>query len=76
MTLDDDGIFIDQKNSNSQKMITRCLLGLYLSLSSTTQALEVFDMEAIRDPATLEVEVLQDWRTVEGPVALRTPAAR
>ena len=40
---------------------------LFQVLSTTAQALEVFDMDAMRDPATLEIEVLQDWRTVKGP---------
>ncbi|MDF1859945.1 MAG: hypothetical protein P1U87_07000 [Verrucomicrobiales bacterium] len=32
---------------------------------------EIFDMDAIRDPGTLEIEVLEDWYLVEGPVATR-----
>ena len=32
---------------------------------------EIFDMNAIHDPTTLDVEVLQDWHPVEGRVATR-----
>ena len=32
---------------------------------------ELFDMDAIRDPQTLEIDVLQDWHVVRGPVATR-----
>ena len=39
----------------------------FQGLSITAKALEVFDMDAMRDPDTLEIEVLQDWRTVKGP---------
>jgi len=44
---------------------------LLASVLPTAQALEVFDLDAIQDPATLEVKVVQDWRTVNGPVATR-----
>ncbi|MHC4994499.1 MAG: hypothetical protein ACYTGQ_05535, partial [Planctomycetota bacterium] len=32
---------------------------------------ELFDMNAIRDPSTLGLEVLQDWHVVPGPVPTR-----
>lgn len=32
---------------------------------------KLFDMAAIRDPSTLEVQVLQDWHVVEGVIATR-----
>ena len=32
---------------------------------------EIFDMDAIRDPGTLEIELLQDWHLVEGPIVTR-----
>ena len=32
---------------------------------------EIFDMDAIRDPKTLKIEVLQDWQVVKGPVSTR-----
>ena len=35
------------------------------------RAVEVFDMEAILDPSTLDIEVLEDWHPVDGPVATR-----
>ncbi|MEM7698387.1 MAG: hypothetical protein AAF236_08295 [Verrucomicrobiota bacterium] len=46
---------------------------LFFSLSNSAVAQDpaIFDMEAIRDPATLKIGVLQDWRVVEGPVATR-----
>ncbi len=31
----------------------------------------LFDMEAIRDPSTLEIEILQDWHRVDGEVPTR-----
>ncbi|MGY8770609.1 MAG: hypothetical protein ACKVH8_19520 [Pirellulales bacterium] len=31
----------------------------------------LFEMDAIRDSSTLEIEVLSDWHRVEGPVATR-----
>ncbi|MDG2223511.1 MAG: hypothetical protein P8L85_19170 [Rubripirellula sp.] len=47
------------------------LLGIVLLLSTTAQAWEVFEMDAIRDPTTLEIEVTQAWQTVQGPIATR-----
>jgi len=38
---------------------------------SSNAAGEIFDMDAIRDPKTLEVKVLQDWHTVQRPIATR-----
>lgn len=32
---------------------------------------ELFDMAAIRDPSTLQVNILQDWHLVEGSIATR-----
>jgi hypothetical protein len=37
----------------------------------TSGAMEIFDMEAIRDPETLEIEVHQDWHVIKGPVPTR-----
>ncbi|MEO1991583.1 MAG: hypothetical protein ABGW78_06595 [Pirellulales bacterium] len=34
-------------------------------------AADIFDMDAIRDPTTLEIKTLQDWHPVEGHVATR-----
>lgn len=47
------------------------LIFTFLIQSRTAPAADVFDMDAIRDPSTLEIEVLQDWRTVSGPVVTR-----
>ena len=33
--------------------------------------IELFDMDAIRDPGTLEIEVLQDWHDIKGAVPTR-----
>lgn len=51
--------------------LTVTLIITLLIQSTTAQAAEVFDMDAIRDPSTLEIEVLQDWRTVKGPIVTR-----
>ena len=32
---------------------------------------EIFDMDAICDPSTLDIEVLQDWHRVEGEIETR-----
>ncbi|MDE0818326.1 MAG: hypothetical protein OSA92_11730 [Pirellulaceae bacterium] len=48
-----------------------CFLGFVLFLSTPAQAQQVFDMRAISDPSTLEIEVVQPWRTVQGPVVTR-----
>ncbi len=47
------------------------LITLFFSCIGTSSAGEIFDMEAIRDPSTLEIEVLQDWHRVEGRIATR-----
>ena len=51
--------------------VTLCLLLCSELFPSTACALDVFDMDAVRDPSTLEVDVLQEWRTVRGPVVTR-----
>ena len=50
-----------------KQLISLCLLVFFQVLSTPAQALEVFDMDAMRDPATLEIKVLQNWRTIKGP---------
>ena len=37
----------------------------------TAQAVELFDMAAIRDASTLDVKVLKDWYPVRGEVMTR-----
>ncbi len=51
-------------------LIAACIAGIF---SSGTMAVEppLFDMQRIRDANTLEVDVLQDWHRVEGPVSTR-----
>ena len=50
-----------------KQLIPLCLFGFFQLMSTTAEDLEVFDMDAIRDPATLETKVLQDWQTFKGP---------
>ena len=52
-------------------IITLFLLGLPPLHPMQIKAADVFDMDAIRDPSTLDIEVLQDWRTVAGPIVTR-----
>lgn len=40
-------------------------------LLPATRAADIFDLDAIRDSSTLEIEVLQDWHPVSGPVETR-----
>ena len=44
---------------------------LLLCLSTPAFGMKVFDMEEIRDPSTLQIKILQDWRKVQGPIATR-----
>ena len=65
------------KSRNKQKTLRTSKLAALLCLSIATAVFrsnaagEVFDMDAIRDPGTLEVEVLQDWHVVQGQIATR-----
>ena len=54
------------------RRIARCLasIGMLTMLSGVLVA-EIFDMDAICDPSTLDVEVLQDWHPVEGETVTR-----
>ena len=46
--------------------IARCLASIgMLTILSGVLVAEIFDMDAIRNPSTLDVEVLQDWHPVE-----------
>ena len=47
-----------------------CLSITPVGLSSNAAG-EIFDMDAIRDPGTLEVEVLRDWHVVQGQISTR-----
>lgn len=42
-----------------------------LPATGAAARLQVFDMDAIRDPKTLEIAVLQDWHVVDAPIATR-----
>jgi hypothetical protein len=42
-----------------------------LAVFSGVLAAEIFDMDAICDSTTLDVEVLQDWHSVEGEIVTR-----
>jgi hypothetical protein len=47
------------------------MIAILLTSRGVVAAGELFNMDAIRDPATLEVEVHQDWRVVRGKIATR-----
>jgi hypothetical protein len=47
-----------------------CIMGLFCSGTVAGEP-PLFDMESTRDAGTLEVEVLQDWHRVAGPVPTR-----
>lgn len=44
---------------------------LFLAQPGSASSREIFDMGAIGDSETLEIETLQDWHAVEGPLATR-----
>ena len=48
-----------------------CLFSMLVSGGSLLPAGELFDMTSIRDPKTLEIEVVQDWHTVRGQITTR-----
>ena len=50
---------------------TLTLALVLLAYHSVSAAAEIFDMDAIHDPDTLEVEILQDWHLVHGQIDTR-----
>ena len=44
---------------------------LALATGRVSVAGDIFDMNAIRDPKTLEIEVLQNWQVIEGSITTR-----
>ena len=54
------------------RRVARCLasIGMLTMLSGVLVA-EIFDMDAICNPSTLDIEVLQDWHPVEGEILTR-----
>lgn len=46
-------------------------VSILFTASFTSAADPLFDMAAIEDPSTLDVDVVQDWHHVEGPIATR-----
>ena len=48
-----------------------CLIVMLLAGRGVSAAGGIFDMDAIRDPKTLEVKVHQDWHVVQGLIATR-----
>ena len=46
------------------KIVIATFLSLFFSFSAFS--MQVFDMEEIRDPGTLQIKVLQDWHKVQG----------
>ena len=51
------------------KIVIATFVSLFFSFSDFR--MQVFDMEEIRDPGTLQIKVLQDWHKVQGPIATR-----
>lgn len=58
-------------SGRARLLIALSLVASSCSLSTTAEALDVFDMDAIRNASSLKTEVIQDWRTVSGPVITR-----
>jgi hypothetical protein len=54
-----------------QSRTTLCLIVMFFANCGVSVAGELFDMDAIRNPKTLEVKVHQEWHVVEGLVATR-----
>jgi hypothetical protein len=53
-------------------LATCFVITLGMDAASAQEArLQLFDMAAIRDPSTLEVEVMEDWHVVGGTVPTR-----
>ncbi|MDO7689904.1 MAG: hypothetical protein MUQ67_11170, partial [Pirellulales bacterium] len=52
--------------------MNRCFfIVVILTMFSGILVAEIFDMDAICDPSTLDIEVLQDWHRVEGEIETR-----
>ena len=51
--------------------IIPCVIAILFAGRPALAAGDLFDMDAIRDPKTLEVKVLQDWHVVQGLIATR-----
>jgi len=52
-------------------MLLAVLLCVAQQLQAETSQVRLFDMDAIRDESTLDVQVVQDWHSVRGPVPTR-----
>jgi hypothetical protein len=48
-----------------------CMLALFSSNRSASAANDLFDLDAISDPKTLQIDILQDWHLVQGPIPTR-----
>ena len=48
-----------------------CMLALFSSNRSASAANDLFDLDAIIDPKTLQIDILQDWHLVQGPIPTR-----
>lgn len=55
----------------SRLPVAAFVVSLSLVVVEPLAAVDLFDMNAIRDPSTLEIEVLQDWHSVKGQVTTR-----
>ena len=51
--------------------VVACLVAMLFVSRGVSVAGELFDMNAIGDPKTLKLEVLQDWHVAEGLIATR-----
>ena len=47
------------------------MLALFSSNRSASAANDLFDLDAISDPKTLQIDILQDWHLVQGPIPTR-----
>jgi hypothetical protein len=65
--------FVSRGNTLNVRYVASqlCCVALASMVSMTAYAQQVFDMRAISDPSTLEIEVVQPWQTVNGPVVTR-----
>lgn len=60
-----------QKTLRVSKLAALICISIATAVSGSNAAGGLFDMDAIRDPKTLEVEVLQDWHVVQGLITTR-----
>ena len=64
-------VFCMQKTRLHKQIFNLGACLYWILVSANIYAVDIFDMDAIRDASTLEVKVLQPWRTVPGLVSTR-----